>query len=219
MAAAEDGAKASKAGPAKCGCCAPDGGKRPHMVVPRSAVGWAPIPVVSWIFPFVGHAVLCKSSGATSEFAGPYYVHDSPVGTTIFGRQAKYLTVARPYDPDAFDAQIEKSAVAFSQESYNFITNNCHDHVCHALNAFAEHPGGHLEGAGHVRRWTPVVLATRMFFASRFINWKHALRTYVPFAIFCAASSFAAGPASFAFAYACASLLFAAAFALASLAR
>ena len=44
-----------------------------------------------------------------------------------------------------------------------------------------------LEGAGHVRRWTPVVLATRMFFASRFINWKHALRTYVPFAIFCAA--------------------------------
>ena len=35
---------------------------------------WTPIPMLTWIFPFIGHMGIAYSSGVIRDFAGPYYV-------------------------------------------------------------------------------------------------------------------------------------------------
>lgn len=40
----------------------------PHCIV------WTPIPVLSWLFPFVGHMGIARTDGVIRDFAGPYYV-------------------------------------------------------------------------------------------------------------------------------------------------
>ncbi|XP_026144192.1 transmembrane protein 222 isoform X1 [Carassius auratus] len=41
---------------------------------------WTPIPVLSWLFPFIGHMGICTSTGVIRDFAGPYFVSSSQSG-------------------------------------------------------------------------------------------------------------------------------------------
>lgn len=47
---------------------------RPPMLFPHCIV-WTPIPVISWVLPFVGHMGVCDSNGLIYDFAGPYFVN------------------------------------------------------------------------------------------------------------------------------------------------
>jgi hypothetical protein len=40
----------------------------PHCIV------WTPIPLLTWLFPFVGHMGIARTDGVIRDFAGPYYV-------------------------------------------------------------------------------------------------------------------------------------------------
>ena len=40
----------------------------PHCLV------WTPIPVITWLFPFIGHMGIARTDGIIRDFAGPYYV-------------------------------------------------------------------------------------------------------------------------------------------------
>jgi hypothetical protein len=40
----------------------------PHCLV------WTPIPVLTWLFPFIGHMGIARTDGVIRDFAGPYYV-------------------------------------------------------------------------------------------------------------------------------------------------
>lgn len=40
----------------------------PHCLV------WTPIPLLSWLFPFIGHMGIARTDGVIRDFAGPYYV-------------------------------------------------------------------------------------------------------------------------------------------------
>lgn len=40
----------------------------PHCIV------WTPIPVLTWLFPFIGHMGIARTDGVIRDFAGPYYV-------------------------------------------------------------------------------------------------------------------------------------------------
>jgi len=62
---------------------------------PRNSILWVPLPIISWIFPPVGHLGVSDSSGASFEFAGPYFVPISKEGRLIFGWPTRYL----PLDP------------------------------------------------------------------------------------------------------------------------
>lgn len=42
--------------------------KYPHSIV------WTPIPLLTWLFPFVGHMGIARTDGVIRDFAGPYYV-------------------------------------------------------------------------------------------------------------------------------------------------
>ncbi|XP_069828743.1 transmembrane protein 222 isoform X2 [Dendropsophus ebraccatus] len=59
----------------------PERSRFPHCVV------WTPIPVLTWLFPFIGHMGICTSSGVIRDFAGPYYVSEDCMA---FGRPVKY---------------------------------------------------------------------------------------------------------------------------------
>ena len=40
----------------------------PHCIV------WTPIPILTWIFPLVGHMGIARTDGVIRDFAGSYYV-------------------------------------------------------------------------------------------------------------------------------------------------
>ena len=48
---------------------------------------WTPIPVISWLLPFVGHMGICTSKGVILDFAGPYFIS---VDSLAFGNPARY---------------------------------------------------------------------------------------------------------------------------------
>lgn len=47
---------------------------RPPTLFPHCIV-WTPIPVITWVLPFVGHMGVCDSNGLIYDFAGPYFVN------------------------------------------------------------------------------------------------------------------------------------------------
>lgn len=48
---------------------------------------WSPIPLLTWIFPFIGHMGIATSTGVIRDFAGPYYVSTDDMA---FGKPTKY---------------------------------------------------------------------------------------------------------------------------------
>lgn len=40
---------------------------------------WTPIPLLTWIFPFIGHMGIAYSNGVIRDFAGPYHVSVSGI--------------------------------------------------------------------------------------------------------------------------------------------
>ncbi|GFR49567.1 hypothetical protein Agub_g11614 [Astrephomene gubernaculifera] len=59
-------------------------GGRPYAIV------WSPIPLISWLMPFIGHMGICSSSGRTYDFAGPFTVNEDCL---LFGKPTRYLTL------------------------------------------------------------------------------------------------------------------------------
>ena len=53
---------------------------------------WTPLPVVSWLAPFVGHVGICREDGTILDFSGSNYVN---VDDFTFGAAARYLQLDR----------------------------------------------------------------------------------------------------------------------------
>ncbi|KAM8716987.1 hypothetical protein ACLKA7_003799 [Drosophila subpalustris] len=52
------------------------------------SIVWTPIPVLTWILPFIGHMGICMANGVIRDFAGPYLVTEDNMA---FGRPTRYL--------------------------------------------------------------------------------------------------------------------------------
>lgn len=35
---------------------------------------WTPLPLITWLIPFIGHVGICTVNGIIRDFAGPYFV-------------------------------------------------------------------------------------------------------------------------------------------------
>eukprot|EP00906_Rhabdomonas_costata_P002992 RCo004630 len=138
---------------------------------PNSIV-WTPIPVLTWIFPFVGHMGICGSDGIIHDFCGPFCISE---GDMAFGNPTRFFCVNQQRQPD-LDAAVTTSTAQFrATQSYNFFTNNCHSFVAHVLShASVPTPG--------FRRphWNMVVLACLVFLCGRFVSLPRALWTVLP---------------------------------------
>lgn len=47
------------------------------LLPPPTSIVWAPLPLLSWILPLVGHVGITDSSGHIWDFAGPYQINVS----------------------------------------------------------------------------------------------------------------------------------------------
>ena len=53
---------------------------------------WTPLPIVSWLAPFIGHVGICREDGAILDFAGSNFVN---VDDFAFGAVARYIQLDR----------------------------------------------------------------------------------------------------------------------------
>lgn len=51
---------------------------------------WSPLPVISWLIPFIGHIGICREDGVILDFAGPNFVC---VDSFSFGAATRYFQV------------------------------------------------------------------------------------------------------------------------------
>ncbi|CAF3524962.1 unnamed protein product [Rotaria socialis] len=146
----------------------------PHCIV------WTPIPVLTWIFPFVGHMGIARTDGVIRDFAGPYYVSEDNMA---FGLPTRYIQldlnrVSKTENSSnirtLWDNAVEQASDEYKKRMHNLCCDNCHSHVAMALNIM-----------GYDRKYTynMVSLAIWMFFCGKFVSFLDFLRSWIPFLI------------------------------------
>ena len=93
---------------------------------------WTPIPLITYLFPSLGHTGIGTSGGIIHDFAGSFFVS---VDDFAFGKPTKYvkleLTEQEKYN---WDRAIEKGDNKYNMEEHNIFINNCHSYVAYVLN-------------------------------------------------------------------------------------
>eukprot|EP00760_Papus_ankaliazontas_P020242 PhM_4_TR18272/c0_g2_i1/m.20139/K20726/TMEM222; transmembrane protein 222 len=142
-------------------------------------VVWTPLPLITWILPFVGHIGVCDSEGVIHDFAGPFYVNKSAHMT--FGDPVKYwqlpVKITSPQDVMAYDDALRNTTDLYQTRMYNFFCNNCHSYVATFLDHYEKVPAPPLF---IVRSWNMVVLACLMIFKGKYVSFPAFLRTHLP---------------------------------------
>ncbi|KEG08468.1 transmembrane protein 222 [Trypanosoma grayi] len=111
---------------------------------------WAPLPFISWFFPFIGHVGICDSAGRIYDFEGTCLIG---VDQMLFGNPAKYWDISRMCVPSfyrplgetraqeeweeacrrevaEYDAALARVTKHFRKtQAYNLFSNNCHSFV------------------------------------------------------------------------------------------
>ncbi|KAA3476236.1 protein RTE1-HOMOLOG [Gossypium australe] len=152
---------------------------------------WAPLPITSWLIPFIGHIGICKEDGVILDFAGPSCVS---IDDFAFEAVARYIQINKDkecsisYHSSAlkgdqeyrhddlrealtWDDALEKGIQEFQHRPYNLFTCNYHSFVANNLNKLGFHSGG----------WNVVNLAVLIFLNGRWVNKTAVLRSYLPF--------------------------------------
>jgi hypothetical protein len=144
----------------------PSRGRFPFCLV------WSPLPVITWILPFIGHTGICDSDGIIWDFAGPYTIGRERMA---FGAPTRYL----PLNPAlcrqmAWNDAVREANKTYSKRMHNLFCDNCHSHVACALNLM-EYNSKRGRGMVGIGVW--------FFFFGRFTSVVDFIRTYLPFTI------------------------------------
>jgi len=146
-----------------------EGGSEDFSVCPAKdhypvCIVWSPIPLLTWVLPFVGHLGVATSEGIIHDFIGPYTINTSSKRTG-FGVVTRYLPVTMDQlkveegnKLKRWDAAIENASKKYEGMMHNLIMNNCHSHVATALNE--------LEYRDHTQ-WNTLLLIILVFFAGK----------------------------------------------------
>ncbi|KDP32673.1 hypothetical protein JCGZ_13671 [Jatropha curcas] len=157
---------------------------------------WTPLPVISWLIPFIGHVGICREDGAILDFAGPNFVC---VDNFAFGAVTRYIQINKEkecsislhpsvsksdseYDLDmsgretlTWDDALRKGTQEFQHHTYSLFTCNCHSFVANNLNRLGFRSGG----------WNVVNLALLMFLKGHWVSTGSMVRSYLPFIMVC----------------------------------
>lgn len=133
---------------------------------------WTPIPMITWLFPFIGHMGIAMSSGVIRDFAGPYFVSEDDMA---FGKPTKYwqLSHDKVYNVNWDQAVIEASE-EYKQRMHNLFCDNCHSHVAMALN---------LMQYDQSVSWNMIKLCFLMLIYSKYVSLWGFIKTWLPFFI------------------------------------
>lgn len=159
---------------------------------PRCIV-WTPLPIVSWLAPYVGHIGICREDGVILDFAGPYFVN---VDNFAFGATARYVRLSGQQccfpahlsghtckagfnhgqlgTAMSWDDALHRSMQQFQHKSYNLFTCNCHSFVAHCVNKLA------YQG---FTNWNIITVILLILRKGQWVDRKAIARSFAPFAI------------------------------------
>uniref|UniRef100_A0AAY4BGP7 Transmembrane protein 222b n=2 Tax=Denticeps clupeoides TaxID=299321 RepID=A0AAY4BGP7_9TELE len=171
--------------PAMADVAEPDAGSRNYQIAleridPGTSrypycIVWTPIPVLTWLLPFIGHMGICTSAGVIRDFAGPYFVSEDNMA---FGRPTKYwmLDVSKVYasGSDAWDCAVHDASEEYKRRMHNLCCDNCHSHVAMALN---------LMRYNNSTSWNMVNLCLLSLIHGKHVSCFAFLKTWLPFLI------------------------------------
>lgn len=135
---------------------------------------WTPIPILTWIFPILGHMGIALSSGVIRDFAGPYYVSEDNMA---FGKPTKYWEL----NPNkvkggrsTWDRAVTEASEIYKGRMHNLCCDNCHSHVATALN---------LMSYDNSSSWNMVKLCFLMLIHGKYVSFVAILKTWLPFVV------------------------------------
>ncbi|XP_030765116.1 transmembrane protein 222 isoform X2 [Sitophilus oryzae] len=130
---------------------------------------WTPIPLLTWLFPFIGHMGIALSSGVIRDFAAPYYVSEDNMA---FGKPTKYWQLQPSFANGGWDSSIIEASEIYKTHVHNLFCDNCHSHVATALN-FMQYGGSNS--------WNMVKLALLMAWHGKYVSFPAYVKTWFPF--------------------------------------
>ncbi|GER32109.1 green-ripe like protein 1 [Striga asiatica] len=126
---------------------------------------WTPLPVVSWLAPFIGHVGICMENGTVLDFSGSNF--------NIGAHKCKHRFAHSEYGAAiTWDEALQSTGRHFEHRSYNLFTCNCHSFVATCLNRLCY--GGSMS-------WTMVDVAAQLLFRARWVGPFSVLRSFLPF--------------------------------------
>jgi len=142
---------------------------------------WCPIPLLTWLLPFIGHLGIVTSDGTIHDFAGPYFVNRHP-HKMGFGNVTRYFEVKSQHlklktQSEAvkiWDSAINEASAEYDEMLHDLLCNNCHSHVSRALNE--------VEFFGFTS-WNTFLLIFFMFFNGKFVSFARFVQTYIGFVL------------------------------------
>ncbi|CAK9180008.1 unnamed protein product [Ilex paraguariensis] len=154
---------------------------------------WTPLPVVSWLAPFIGHVGICREDGTVLDFSGSNIVN---VDDFAFGAVARYLQLNREqccFPPNlsghtckqrykhaeygtaiTWDDALQSSSRLFEHKSYNLFTCNCYSFIANCLNRLSY--GGSMG-------WNMINVGALLLFKGQWVNSLSILRSFLPFTV------------------------------------
>ncbi|XP_051922670.1 transmembrane protein 222-like [Hippocampus zosterae] len=139
------------------------------------SIVWTPIPILSWVLPFIGHMGICTSSGIIRDFAGSYFVSEDNMG---FGRPTKYwkldVNKVRGNGAATWDKAVYDASEEYKSRQHNLCFDNCHSHVAMALN---------LMRYDNSSSWNMINLCFGSIIHGKYVSWSAFLKTWLPFII------------------------------------
>ncbi|CAG9811720.1 unnamed protein product [Chironomus riparius] len=135
---------------------------------------WTPIPLITWLLPFVGHMGIATSQGIIRDFAGPYFVSEDEMG---FAWPTRYLQLDISKvggGSTTWDDAVQKASTEYSKRMHNLFWDNCHSHCGMALS---------LMRYGGSTWWSMVRLAAWMFLFGKYVGFSGFVKTWLPFVI------------------------------------
>ncbi|MBA0612139.1 hypothetical protein Godav_012781 [Gossypium davidsonii] len=151
---------------------------------------WTPLPVVSWLAPFIGHVGICREDGAVLDFSVSNFVN---VDGFAFGAAARYVqldrekccfppnmsghTCKRGYQHSEYgtaitwDDALRSSARNFEHKSYNLFTCNSHSFVANCLNRLCY--DGSMD-------WNMITVVALVIIKGHWVNNMSIIRSFLP---------------------------------------
>jgi len=151
----------------------PDISRYPHCIV------WTPIPLITWILPFIGHMGIASCAGVIRDFAGPYMVGEDSMA---FGEPTKYWQVnlnADQVSPEDWDRAVTESCEEYKHRVHILCWDNCHSHVAYALNRMR------FRG----QSWSAFSVWLYLTWHSTYVSPGRLCKTYAPFCVLAVAAA------------------------------
>eukprot|EP00500_Bicosoecida_sp_ms1_P005362 CAMPEP_0203824786 /NCGR_PEP_ID=MMETSP0115-20131106/52602_1 /ASSEMBLY_ACC=CAM_ASM_000227 /TAXON_ID=33651 /ORGANISM="Bicosoecid sp, Strain ms1" /LENGTH=228 /DNA_ID=CAMNT_0050733831 /DNA_START=147 /DNA_END=833 /DNA_ORIENTATION=- len=136
------------------------------------AIVWTPLPLITWLIPFIGHMGICDSEGRVYDFAGPYMINEDGMA---FSEPTRYLTL----DPSkatrtTWNQGVDIGNMVYSKRMHNLCCDNCHSHAARCLDEM-----GYLGFSN----WNMVILCFWMLFAGRWVSFGKMVQSWAPFCL------------------------------------